>query len=72
LLEVVQPKVCVRTRIALLALLAGPRLGAVESLIARHRNFQGQTKNNLAFSLRNLRQVTCSRDSGDFVFLLAA
>jgi len=55
----------------LLALLAGPRLGAVESLIARPQELSGQTKNNLAFSLRNLRQVTCSRDSGDFVFLLA-
>jgi hypothetical protein len=49
-----------------------PRLGAAESLIARHRNFQRQTKNNLSISLRNLREVTCFRDSGDFVFLLAA
>ncbi len=39
--------------------------------ISRVHDFQGHAQNNLA-SLRNLRGITCSRDSGDFVFLLAA
>jgi hypothetical protein len=71
LLEVVQPKVYVRTRVALLARFAGPWLGAVESLIARHWNFQDRRQTTWHFHCE-ICEVTCSSDPGDFVFLLAA
>jgi hypothetical protein len=46
-------------------------VGAVESLAAGINGFQGHAQTNLA-TLRNLRGITSSKVSGDFVFLLAA